>query len=136
MGKLIQDLRYGWRMFIRHRAVSAIAVVTLALGIGANTAVFSLLKNLMLSPLPVRDPRGLHLVVLSTSRGPSRVLSYAMFEKLRDNFPIFSDLLGWSGGPRAVVAGERSENASVCFVTGSYFESLGIRPAMGRLITE
>ena len=57
---------------------------------------FQLLKNLILTPLPVRDPKGLHLVVLSTFRGPvPRVLSYAMFERLRDNFDIFFRRVGF-----------------------------------------
>ena len=64
------------------------------------------------------------------------VLNLAMFEKLRDNFPIFSDVFGWGGpAPPDVTAGERTAPARVTFVTGNYFEALGVRPALGRLIT-
>ena len=59
MGKLIQDLRYGWRMLIRHRAITAIAIVTLALGIGANTAIFTVVNAVLLRPLPYQDPERL-----------------------------------------------------------------------------
>jgi predicted permease len=133
--ELARNLRYAGRSLKKRPGFTVVAVLSLALGIGANTAVFSLLKNLMLSPLPVRDPGGLHLVVRSTIHGSSYALSYAMFEKLRDNFPIFSGLFGWSWSPRDVSTGERTETVPVMFVTGTYFETLGVRPALGRLIT-
>lgn len=130
-----RNLQYAGRSIKKRPGFAIVAVLSLALGIGANTAVFNLLRNLLLSPLPVRDPNGLHIVVLSTARGSARVLSYRMLEKLRDNFPIFSDVFGSTcGAKRQVTAGAQTEDARVCSVTGNYFDSLGVRPALGRLI--
>jgi predicted permease len=132
--ELTRNLRYTGRSIRKRPGFAVVAVLSLALGIGANAAVFSLLKNLILTPLPVRDPKGLHLVVLSTARGRLPVLSYPMLKQLRDNFDIFSDVLGSSGAPMEVSVGDRTENANVSYVTGNYFESLGVQPALGRLI--
>src|SRR5690242_361287 len=85
MGKLIQDLRYGWRMFIRHRGVSAIAVATLALGIGANTAIFSVINAVLLKPLPFGAPE--RLVAIGSTGANNRSnfgpISYPDFADFR-----------------------------------------------------
>jgi predicted permease len=135
MDELRRNLRYASRSMRKRPGFTAVAVLSLALGIGANAAIFSLMKNLMLSPLPVRDPNGLKLVSLSTSRGSTLILSYEMIEKLRDNFPMFSALCGATGTKRDITVGDRTEYGAVSAVTGNFFETLGIRPALGRLIS-
>jgi hypothetical protein len=105
--EVTRNLRYAARSMRKNPGFTTVAVLSLALGIGANTAIFSLLERLMLSPLPVRD-----------------------------NFPLFDGLFGWGmRGERDVVAADRRESARVTLVTGTYFETLGVRPLMGRLIT-
>jgi hypothetical protein len=101
MGELVQDLRYGWRMFIRHRVVSAIAVFTLALGIGANTAIFSVVNAVLLRPLPYHDSD--RLVVMSTSEDKEGALGntgYTTFVDWRERSRSFERMVvirSWSG---------------------------------------
>src|SRR5262245_32148544 len=83
MGKLLQDLRYGWRMLVRHRGVTAIAVVTLALGIGANTAIFSVINTVLLKPLPFASSE--RLVAIGSTQTDDR----SKFGSL--SYPDFAD---------------------------------------------
>src|SRR5712691_4711069 len=103
MSQLVQDLRYALRMLAKSPGFTAVAVITLALGIGANTAIFSLINALVLRSLPVRDPH--QLVALSTISPdePNRKepFSLPMFEELRRNQRVFSGVFGWSGGGMA-----------------------------------
>ncbi|HEU0179052.1 MAG TPA: ABC transporter permease [Blastocatellia bacterium] len=128
MGKLLQDIRYGWRMLIRHRAVTAIAVVTLALGIGANTAIFSVVNAVLLRPLSYREPER-----LVSFRSNQSVLDVAdvkawsqSFTEIGGNTQQPLDYTG-SGEPLQWTAG---------LVTGGFFRTLGAPPLLGRVITE
>lgn len=133
--ELSRNLVYAVRSMRKSPGFTAVAVLSLALGIGANAAVFSLLHRLLLTKLPVRDPEGLYHVVLSTVRRPHPRLSYPKFEMLRDNFDLFSAQFGWGNNRRELSVDDRRENAHITIVTGSYFDSLGLRPALGRLLT-
>jgi len=133
MGQLLQDLRYGWRMIIGHRGATAIAIVTLALGIGANTAIFSVVNAVLLRPLPYRDSG--RLLMLSASEDKDGALGntgYATFLDWRERSRSFERMVvirSWGGvltgqGEPEVIRGLR--------VSADYFKLLGVAPSLGR----
>ncbi len=132
---LLQDLRYGARMLRRSPGFTTVAVGTLALGIGANTAIFSLINAVMLRKLPVRNP---HELVQLTTVGPYGVssFSYPGFKRLRDENHVFSGMLaiGWLNGLDATVNGE-SESVLGRIVSGNFFSLLGVNPVRGRIFS-
>jgi putative ABC transport system permease protein len=140
MGQLVQDVKFAIRMLAKNPGFAAIAVLTLALGIGANTAIFSLTDQVLLRLLPVERPQ--ELVVLR-SPGPvggsvrsdgdsSASFSYPMYKNLRDQNPGFSGLLARFAVQVSVAGQGQTELANGELVTGNYFEVLGVRPALGR----
>ncbi len=143
MQTLWQDLRYGARMLMKQPGFTLIAVITLALGIGANTAIFSLLDQVMLRRLPVEKPD--ELVVLR-SPGPIRghgstdsdiatSFSYPMYKNLREKNAAFAGLLARYAIPLSVSFSGQTERADGELVSGNYFETLGVRPAIGRVFS-
>ena len=133
---LLQDLRYGLRAMRRNPGFTAVAVLTLGLGIGANTAIFSLINALMLRTLPVRNP-GQLVELLHRYPGEPRVngFSRSSFEHFRDNNRVFSGLIGVMPS-RFQVRGEGLEPETLDgeYVVGGFFPVLGVKPALGRLI--
>jgi putative ABC transport system permease protein len=148
MQTLWQDLRYGARMLLKAPGFTLIAVMTLALGIGANTAIFSLTDQILIRRLPVERPE--ELVVLRSpgpqggyvwSDGDSAAsFSYPMYKDLRDRgADVFSGLLARFAIPLSVAgAGQtgQAERADGELVSGNYFEVLGVRPALGRVFSQ
>ncbi len=134
--ELSRNLVYALRSMRKSPGFAGVAVLSLALGIGANIAVFSLLHRLILTTLPVREPERLYQVVLISSSGSHHRMPYPKFELLRDNFKVFDPLFGW-GGFRdfELTVEDRKQPAHVAFVSGNYFDALGLRPAPGRLLT-
>jgi predicted permease len=135
-----QDVRYAFRQMRHAPGFTAIAVLSLALGIGANTAVFSLINTLMLRMLPVRNPEQL-VEMLHQFPGDPRLhgaIELAGYRYLRDNNQVLSGLIAYSGPipSRVSVPGESPEPAGVVtqYVDGHFFEVLGVEPAIGRLI--
>ncbi len=134
---LLQDLRCGLRQLRRNAGFAAAAILTLALGIGANTAIFSLLDAVMLRTLPVEQPNRL---VEITELYPGEALhiapfSWSDYERMRDVNHVFSDLLGVSFAPFDVGDGPSStRDVQGAYVSGNYFSGLGLRPAVGRFI--
>jgi predicted permease len=130
----VQDLVYALRSSRRSPIFVAVAVVSLALGIGANTAVFSVIDALLLKPLPVRDPE--HLVSLAQdSHGDAA--SYALWSQLREQQDVFSEMFAAGGAGNFDLATEgEKEPAGGLYVSGSYFSSLGISAMLGRTLTE
>ena len=133
-----QDLRYGIRALRKNPLFSAVGVLTLALGIGANTAMFSLLDQVVLRLLPVTHPEQLVIVRetgnhFANSYGPNRI-SWPMFEDLRDNNQVFSGM--FCRFPAFVAIGYRGQPAQIQaeMVSGSYFPILGVGAALGRTI--
>src|SRR5215475_9628067 len=121
MQTLLQDLRYGVRMLIRKPGFTLIAVITLGLGIGANTAIFSVINAVLLRPLPYGQPERLVAAyTASPSLGAQRAgLSKAEFIRLRQGNRSFADLAGWDWGDVA-----RRERAGTCGRAGSFGEFL------------
>lgn len=136
LDEVVRNLRDAWRSAVRSPGFVTVAVLSLALGIGANIATFGLLRELLLNPLPVRDPEGLQQVALSTVRRSYYTMPYPKFATLRDEFPIFDTIFGWGTQEEVQIAAlDRAEPGRITLVTGSFFDGMGLRPAMGRLIT-
>jgi predicted permease len=141
---LRQDVLYGLRTLRKSPGVTAIAVLSLALGIGANTAIFSVINALLLRNLPVRDPQ--QLVALSdpesagmmtgVESGDRSIFSYHEFEGIRDNTNDFSGIFAFSSStfspPARINNGDEGSLADVSLASGAYFSTLGIEPLMGR----
>ena len=157
----IHDLRYALRLLRNNPGFATVAVLSLALGFGANNAVYSLMESILLRSLPVADPES--LVVLNWHSPPphnanrewvhvmhgvqgilwpgdkgslvSGMFPYGAFETLREENSVFSTLFGYFNGlNRTLVARGQAASASVEFVTGEYFSGLAVSPAAGRLI--
>ncbi|HSE98796.1 MAG TPA: ABC transporter permease, partial [Blastocatellia bacterium] len=145
MGRLKQDIRYALRMLWKSPGFTAVTVVILALGIGANTAIFSLMNQVLLSALPVKRPD--ELVILS-SPGPKQghvssdtndngagSFSYLMYKDLREHNEVFSGLLARFPIAISMSFQGQTERGDGELVSGNYFEVLGVRPALGRTFT-
>ena len=161
LSELGQDLRYGCRTMAANKAFSAMAVLSLALGIGANTAIYSLMESILLRSLPVADPES--LVVLNWHSRPPEgggrqwdsvvhklsgmfwpggkgvlftgIFPYGAFETLREENPVFSTLFGYSNARKKNLAVRgQATMANTEYVTGEYFRGLAVSPAAGRLI--
>jgi putative ABC transport system permease protein len=135
---IFHDLRFGARMLFRNPGFTLIAVVTLALGIGANTAIFSLLNAIMLRQMPVERPDQL-VEFLQKRPGEDRnddYMEWSSYEHFRDNNHVFSALTGvWFDNVASVRADDTETDTVVLEnVLGNYFHALGLKPALGRLI--
>ncbi len=146
MGTFLQDLRYALRMLRKNPGFTAVAVLTLALGIGANTAIFSLENAVMLKMLPVKNPGELVVVGDPTEVHSRRmgdpgvsVFSYPLYRDFRDGNSVFSGMLASGEAHRLRVTGdsigEISGNATGVLVSGNYFSVLGVNALYGRVIT-
>jgi predicted permease len=128
MTTLVQDIRYALRMLMKAPGFTAVAVLTLALGIGANTAVFSVLNALILRPLPVERPGELAFLE-NAHYGPSQ--SFPNYQDLRDRNRTFAGLVGYRIAPMELETGAGAERIWGYLATGNYFDVLGIQPALG-----
>jgi len=135
---LFQDLRYGARMLMKSPAFTAAAVLSLALGIGANTAIFSLLDAVLLKMLPVRQPEQLVVVAAGAPGQPRRGISfsYPVFRELRDQNSVFSGMFGHDVLPMSMSGGGQTERVLGELVSGNFFDVLGVNPQLGRVLTE
>jgi putative ABC transport system permease protein len=133
------ELRYALRMIRKTPATTAIAVVSLALGIGANTAIFSVVDAMLLKLLPVRSPQELYLVAAKGNTQPNTTWNYPDYVAFRDHNSSFSGLASYSGGARPLgmqdgeAGGDITELAYATSVSGNYFDVLGVTPAIGRV---
>jgi len=139
---LAQDLRYGLRMLRNNLGFTAVIVLTLALGIGANTAIFSIINAIMLRNLPVQAPEELLSVgdssmtgTLSNGGPVSNIFSYPLYRKIREQNQVFTGLLASGRTGRLEVGAGTNETARGGLVSGNYFEVLGVRPLLGRAFT-
>jgi predicted permease len=156
MNTVWQDLRYGARMLLKARAFTLVAVLSLALGIGANTALFSLVDTVLLKKLPVKDPEQLVLLEWlagesfrlpslsgysshdqATGLKTSTSFSYPAFTRLRQEDQVFSELFAFEAIEQLnVQAGEQAEITTGQIVSGNYYRGLGVQPLIGRTITD
>ncbi len=154
MQTLWQDLRYGARMLFKQKGITAIAVVSLALGIGANTALFSIVDAMLLKMLPVKEPDRLVLFRSMAPRefsagsytgnsntdpvkGQRRMTSfpYQSFQRMREQQSVLSDLFAFGNVSLNVSADGQADVASGQAVSGNYFAGLGVRAGLGRVLT-
>src|SRR5579863_5458399 len=142
MTGFVQDLRYALRQLVKSPGFAAVAIVTLALGIGANTAIFSLLDQALLRTLPVKEAD--RLVILqsfgsfnghtSSRTDENFSFSYPMYRDLRDHNSVFSGLIATTWAQVGVQWHNQPELVSAELVSGNYFDVLSVRPALGRML--
>jgi len=143
MQNLWKDIQFGLRLLGKSPGFTAIAVITLALGIGANTAIFSLMNQILLRQLPVKNPDEL---VILRSPGPqsghvssdgdsAESFSYPMYKGLRNNNLVFSGILARYTFSASVASHGQTDRASGELVSGNYFDVLGVQPAVGRVFS-
>jgi predicted permease len=138
LDRLVQDVHYGIRTLAKSPAFTLVAMATLALGIGANTAMFSLLDQIVLRLLPVSHPEQL-VIVRETGNHygntyGANTISWPMFEDLRDNNQVFSGMFCRFPATVALGYSDRAAQISAELVSGSYFPTLGIGAVLGRTI--
>jgi len=135
METLLQDLKYGVRQLLRTPGFTVTAMLTLALGIGANTAAFSVVSAVLLRPLPVAAPDQI-VAVRNANSGNAMMsgFSYPNYRDLRDQNKVFSDLIAYRFAPIAMTHEGSSQRVWCYMVSGNYFPGLGVRPALGRLL--
>jgi predicted permease len=132
---LWQDLRYGLRMLVKNPGFTAVAVVTLALGIGANTAIFSMLDTLLLKTLPVSHPQQLVLLRWASLHNTTDYLPYPTFAQLRDNSNALAGMFAFCNVGLATNINGTPAIASGQLVSGSFFQILGVPAIAGRTFT-
>ena len=136
LATLWQDVRYALRGMRRSPGFTAVAVLSLTLGIGANTAIFSLINALMLRTLPVHDPgRLVELLFKAPGQDHFNAFDWRNYQHYRENNHVFSGLIAASDTPFAIHgAGLEPEIVRGGYVSTNYFSTLGVNPVLGRLI--
>jgi predicted permease len=133
METLLHDLRYGTRQLLKHPVFTTLAIVSLALGIGANTAIFSLVNAVLLRPLPVREPGQLIEVYGAVHNGADFTLqSYLNYKEYRDRNDVFSGLFVYRIVVTSLSHNGSNERVWGYLASGNYFDVLGVKPAIGR----
>jgi hypothetical protein len=135
-----RDLRYGARLLRLSPGFTAVALLSLALGIGANTAIFQLLNTLRLSSLPVQDPAELASVEIANRTwysgsftGRYADVTYPLWEQLRDRQQAFSGIFAWGVDTFNLAQGGEVQPAEGIWVSGDFFQILGVQPLLGRV---
>ena len=141
MRALLQDLRFSLRTLRKSPVFTAVAIASLALGIGANTAIFTFMDQVLFRLLPVKHPE--QLTLLQQGEGPNQgsirnddAFSYPMYKDFRDRCPVFSGVLARFATPVSVSYRGGTERATADLVSGNYFEVLGVQPLIGRTFTQ
>lgn len=153
METLLKDIRYGLRGMLKRRGFTAVALITLALGIGANTAIFTLINAVVLKPLPVKNPEELVLFNDSPSQGTMKsdgdlatgrwdLFSYESYRYFREHDPSFQELSAFRSGESRISVrrtegqSAEAERASGHLVSGNYFAVLGVNAIQGRTLSD
>jgi putative ABC transport system permease protein len=132
METLWQDVKFGARMLAKNRGFTIVAVLTLAMGIGANTAIFSLLDAALLRQLPVSQPERLALFNVQYDGGLDSSFNYPLYADYRDQNSVFDGLIALDTAAVHLNTGAESERVSGMIVSGNFFDVLGVRMARGR----
>jgi predicted permease len=132
---MFQDLRYGVRMLLKRKSFTVIAVLSLALGTGANTAIFSLVNTVLLRPLPIQNPQQLVALNSTAENHLFPTFSYPNYKDFRDRNDVFSGLIGYRFTPLSLSHDGVNERVWGYEVTGNYFEVLGVDAALGRAMS-
>jgi predicted permease len=135
MQTLWQDLRFAARMLLKKPSFTLIAVITLALGIGANTAVFTLIEGAFLSPFPIVEPERVVALSLKTKSGELNAFSYPYYKDFRDRNEVLSGVIAHSFAQFHLSHNGDNQYVHGYVVTGNYFDVLGVQPALGRAFT-
>jgi putative ABC transport system permease protein len=142
MQTLWRDLRYALRMLERSPGFTAVAILTLALGIGANTAIFQLLDAVRLRTLPVKNPEQIAKINIDHRNGASGSftsryadLTYAQWEQIRERQQAFSSVFAWGPNLFNISPSGEVHNVQGLWVSGEFFQTLGVEPVLGRVLT-
>jgi putative ABC transport system permease protein len=135
LSQLMLDIRYGARMLRKSPGFTAVTVVTLALGIGANTAIFSVVDSVLLRPLPYKDPGRLFVVWEKPPKSTRNVVSAANFLDWREQNRVFENLVGTSNASFNLAGKDSPERVDGMRVSHDFFAMLGISPVLGRAFT-
>ncbi len=146
MRALVQDLRYGLRMLVKSPGFAIVAVATLAMGIGANAAIFQLIDAVRLRTLPVKNPNRLAIVHIDKKHwgsgnfnGPYAEFSFPLWQQVKQRQQVFSSIAAWGGGAGQQInlaRGGEVDMVSVIWTSGKFFETLGVQPMLGHLISD
>lgn len=128
--EMFQDLRFGARMLLKHKGFTLVTLLSLAVGIGANTAIFSLANAVLFQTPPVADPQ--RVVSVFGDGRESFAVSYPDYRDYRERNKVFSDLLCWGEASLSLTTGGQAEQLTGMLVSGNYFDVLGVQPALGR----
>jgi len=141
MGDLLQDIRYGLRVLGKSPGFAAVAILTLALGIGANAAIFQLIDAVRLRTLPVKDPQTLGIVHLNTNHwnsgnfnGPYAEFTFPLWQQVQQRQQAFSSIAAWGTEGLNLANGGEVDNAHAIWVSGEFFRVLGVQAFVGRLL--
>jgi predicted permease len=135
MGSLWQDLWYGARMLRKNAGFTAIAILTLALGIGANTAIFSIVDWVMLRPLPISHPERITFLTIQQKGRYSNGFSYPDFADIqKQTTTSFSDVAAFDIGQDGLTAEGKTQPIMIGYISGNFFQMMGINPLKGRFI--
>jgi predicted permease len=137
METLIQDVRYGARMLLKNPGFTLVAVLSLALGIGANTTIFTLINAVLLHPIPVREPETLVSIFSTDEQNKNSLfnvlnISRMNYEDFRDQNDVFEASAAYLGAPVSLSGGGDPEQLAGDLVSGDFFSLLGVKPALGR----
>ena len=133
MEKLLQDIRFGFRQLIKQPGFATLAIISMALGIGANTSIFSLVDTVLLRPLAVKEPSQLVELYGTTNNGADWSLqSYLNYKDYRDRNTVFSGLFVYRVVVSSLTVNNSSQRVWGYLVSGNYFDVLGVKPMLGR----
>ncbi len=139
--EMFQDLRFGVRMLLKNKSFTAVAVLSLALGIGANTAIFQLLDAVRLRTLPVKAPQELAEIRMADMKGARggfgrlQGVTNPIWDQIRDRQQAFSAIFAWGTDNVNLAPGGEVRSARMLYLSGDSFKTLGVQPALGRLFT-